>query len=131
MLMHERGRLKTWEGMVVSNNKNTEIYMNNPVVILDKDTGTLIKMGDSLTSGIKNYYDKMISKYRDSGMISMCDSMVYLEFDRYNGILNIDDICTLINYMNNSIGAEKMNKLLSLDEGSLKLEVQRLQDIGF
>lgn len=129
--MHERGRLKTWEGMVVSNNKNTEIYMNNPVVILDKDTGTLIKMGDSLTSGIKDYYDKMISKYRDLGMVSMCDSMVYLEFDRYNGVLNIDDICTLINYMNNSIGAEKLNKLLSLDEGSLKLEVQRLQDIGF
>lgn len=129
--MHERGRLKTWEGMIVSNNKNIEIYMNNPVVILDTDTGTLIKMGDSLTSGIRDYYDKMVSTYKDLGMTSMCDSLLYLEFNRYNGVLDIDGICTLINYMSNSIGAEKLNKLLSLDEGSLKLEVQRLQDIGF
>lgn len=129
--MHECGMLKTYEGMIMSNKSGLEIYMNNPVVILDTEVGTLIKMGDSLTSGIKDYYNTMITALKDSGSSDMADSMLYLEFERYNGVLDIDDICTLINYMNNSIGAEKLNKILSMDEGSLKLEVQRLQDIGF
>lgn len=127
--MHERGFLKVYEGMLL--NEEYGVYMNEPCLIIDRETGSLLKMGDELTSNIKKYYDTMISQYFELGIGVDKSDIVFIKLDRYNGVLDIDEICTLINYMYNSIGKERMNALLEMDDSSLKVKIKELQDIGF
>lgn len=130
--MHENGSLTTYFGMIVEHNvHNSSINMNNPVIVIDTDTGTVLKCGDSLTSNIKEWYETAIKGYLSMGFQDCADALKIIYFDRYNGILDIDGICTLINYIRNSIGADKMKKLLSMNEDGIKQEVERLQSIGF
>lgn len=121
--------LNVYEGMLL--NKEHGVYMNNPCLVIDKETGTLLKMGDELTSNIKKYYDTMMSQYFELGIDIDESDIVFIKLDRYNGVLDIDEICTLINYMHNSIGKERMNALLEMDDSSLKAKIKELQDIGF
>lgn len=57
--------------------------------------------------------------------------LILVKFNEHRN-LTPDEICTCINYMNNSIGPEKMKELLqteSLDE--LKTKLQKFGELGF
>lgn len=130
--MHEIGYLTTYYGMIVEHDVDkSNVHMNNPAIVLDLEVGSVLKMGDELTSDIKDWYDTAVNTYISNGMIDIVDSLQLITFDRYDGILDIDDICTLINYMRNTPGSEKMKALLSMNADDLKQEVERLQSIGF
>lgn len=99
-------------------------------VILDKDTG-LLKYGDS-TKDLNGYFLNMVNKYRKIGFEEMADNLMYIEFDRYDGILSIEEICTFVNYMIMCSGnGERIMKMLNMDEENLKNEIQKLSEIGY
>lgn len=130
--MHEVGSLTTYYGMIVEHNlHNSHVNMNNPVIVVNIETGIVLKMGDEVTSGIKEWYETAVQSYISSGFTEEANAMQLISFDRYSGVLDIDGICTLINYMRNTIGSEKMKKILSMTETELIDEVKKLQDIGF
>lgn len=110
---------------------NSKVHMNNPAIVVDTDTGVVLKMGDSFTSDIKEWYNIAVSAYSEVGSEITANSLKLISFDRYNDVIDIDGICTMINYMRNSIGCEKMNALLNAEAEALKLEIAKLQTIGF
>lgn len=128
---HEIGNLTTMDGMILSK-KTTHMnyYANNPCIIIDKDSGTLLKMGDTTTNPLDDYLKMATDKYRKAGFDDMADAMVLINFDRY-ATLDIEEICTLMNYFMNSIGPEKMRHLLNADETELKTEIEKLAEIGW
>ena len=116
--------------------KNGSIYNNNGImidnmgVIVDKDGG-LIKYGD-VSKGIKECYTNMVDKYLKCGFDDMANDLVYIEFNRYDGILSIEEICTLCNYMImcSAVGS-KLYKLLTMDKDKIKREIKKLSDLGY
>ena len=99
-------------------------------VIIDKNSG-LLKYGDT-TKNLKDYFIEMVSKYRKVGLSDIADDLVYIEFDRYDGILSIEEICTFVNYMVMcSANGERIMKMLNMDEENLKIEIKKLAEIGY
>lgn len=126
--MHEKGVYTVEYGSIY--NKDHSVMMDNIGLIIDKETGTVYKIGDTERTDIEAYYQNIINKYRESGLSDMADNLIFVAFDRYRGILDIDEICTLVNYFFNHIG-EKLMETLSLDEVALKEKIKHLQDVGF
>lgn len=127
-MAHELGNLTTECGMIVG--KKMTYYANNPCIIIDKDSGTLLKMGDTTTNPLDNYLKTATDAYRKAGLDDMADAMILINFDRYS-TLNIEEICTLMNFFMNSIGPRKMAELLNSDETALKVELSRLAEMGW
>lgn len=125
---HEIGNLTTTDGMIVG--KRVTYYANNPCILIDRGSGTLLKMGDSDTNPLDDYYKTAVAAYTECKMQSAVEDLQLIRFDRY-GTLNIDEICTLINYFMQSVGPGKMESILSLDETELKAEIARLAKMGF
>lgn len=99
------------------------LVSQKPVVIIDTETGTLLKVGDSIER--KDYLEEYFNVSRSA----LGEAINYLKFDTEK--LNIDECCTIINYMMNTLGKEGMNNLLDLKEINLICKVFELQEIGF
>lgn len=127
--MHEKGHLTTYFGSIMEKN-NEGCMIDNMSIIISKNTGSVVSYGDTDRSDIVDYYQKYIEKIR-TVMPEDVDNYVLLSFDRYNNILNIDEICSLTNYFLNHIGAERINELLNADESKLKEIIKHIQDCGF
>ena len=125
--MDEYKVFKVKYGSIYNNNG---IMINNMGVIVDKDAG-LIKYGD-VNKGIKECYTNMVDKYLKCGFEDMANDLVYIEFNRYDSILSIEEICTLCNYMVMCSGTgSRLYKLLSMDEDDIKKEIKKLRDLGY
>lgn len=109
-------------------NRHSNACTNNPAVLIDTECGIVLKSGDK--SMIQNYMHTAASEYLDKKMVSIAQTLTVINFDQYR-TLNIDEICTLMNYMQNSIGPRKMNELLTMSETALKAEIKRLTQYGF
>ena len=83
-------------------------------------------------SNLRNYYNKTVKSLRGIGLDDEADNLVLIEFDRYDGVLNIEEICTLCNYIIMVLHdySDIMN-LMSLDENGLRSEISRLQSMGY
>lgn len=124
--MHESGNFTVEDGMIVG--KHVTFYANDLYMIIDVATGIVLKIGDQTTGPLDSYYETLAKSYNAMGM---AEDLKLINFDRYNDVLDIDDICTVLNYFVNSIGSEKMNFLLTRTIPQLKAAVLRLQEIGF
>ena len=129
MELHEKGHYIVEDGMVT--NREHSFFANNVCVILDISSGTLLKIGDKDASNIENQYQTMTKKYRDAGLNQYADDLTFVEFDRYSEVLDIEGICTIVNYLNNCIGEDKTNELLNMTDEELVNKVKYLQGIGF
>ena len=109
-------------------NRYSNACTNNPAILVDTETGVVLKSGDKFM--VQNYMLQAVSQYLNNDLVSMAQALTVITFDRYH-TLNIDEICTLMNYMQNSIGPRKMNELLTMDETALKAEIKRLTLYGF
>lgn len=110
--------------------KKMTFGIDNMAVIIDKQAG-LMKYGD-VDKDMDKYYTEMISKYKKAGFDDMCDNLVYIKFDRYDGILTIEEICTFVNYMLMvSANGNKIMNMLSMSTDEIKSEIARLQNLGF
>lgn len=123
--LHTNGPWSVENGLMVN---KYGACTNNPAVCIDKTTGSVLKCGDD--DMIRKYSATAIDSYIKCGFTDMANSICIITFDRY-GTLNIDEICTLMNYMQNSIGPDKMNTLLNMNPVEIKAEIKRLQSIDF
>lgn len=107
--------------------KDNELHTNNPAVIIDREVGTLLKVGDADYLG--DYYNAFLLRLQ--ACPDMPRNLVYIAFDRYEGILDMHEICTFINMLSNHLGGERVRRLLAMDSGTLKSEIKKFADMGF
>lgn len=129
MELHKLGYYKTENGMLT--NEGRTFFANDICVIVDIDVGTLLNVGDRNTSNISTKYDTMVKKYRDAGLDEYADALLFVEFNKYEQNISRDGICTLVNYLSNCIGSEKMKELFAMDNEALNRKIEQLQEIGF
>ena len=110
--------------------KDSPVFIDNMCIIVDKDTGSIMKYGDAESSDIKQYYETMCKKYRDAGFSDIADALILIEFDRYNGILSIEEICTIVNYGMNC-HSERCLELFDLEADELHKRIAELQGFGY
>lgn len=133
---HTIGFVTVYDGSIVSMDMS-KIY-DKIAIIVDTAVGSFHKVGDP--SWVKDYYNVMVSRLGGIDQ-KLAKSITYIEFnpktgdnnvDEYlNAKLSKDEICTFINYLQNSIGEERMNEILSMDEPKLHMELEKLNKLGF
>lgn len=124
--MEDENKLTVKYGTIYCNG----IGIDNMAVIIDTDGG-LLKFGDA-ERHMRTYYADMTEKYKKSGCGDMCDSLLYIEFDRYKGLLTIEEICTFVNYMRLcSANGERIVKMLNMNAPDIKSELKKLSEIGY
>lgn len=120
MVKHENGIFTVDCGSII--NKQNGMGITNPSVVIDTDTGTVLKIGDAVW--VKDYYNKLCN-------VALDINCTFLTFDRYRGALDVDGICTIMNYMMNSLGQERTCQLIQMPVVDLLKEITRLQLIGW
>lgn len=120
-----RGYFYVEDGML--HNRDNTFHTNNPAVILDREVGTLVKVGD--VDSLGDYFNAFLLRLQSCPDIAR--NLVYIAFDRYEGILDMNEICTFINMLNNHLGGDRVRKLLAMDTGTLKSEIKKFADMGF
>lgn len=109
--------------------ESNRFLINNMSIIVDTEDGIVLKYGDVDTSNICEYYTIMIDKLSKVNK-DMADNIKLIKFDRYNGILSIEDICCIVNYGMNC-HSERFMKLFEMNEQDLKNEIKRLRNYGY
>ena len=111
-------------------NEEETLLIDNMGIIVDKQVGSILKYGDINTSDILNYYHTMLDKYRAAGLDDIADDLVFISFDRYNGKITIEEICTIVNYGMNS-HSERFLEIYNLEETALHERIKQLQNYGY
>lgn len=139
--LHENGPCTVMYGSIYGFNK---CMIENPAVIIalpesDDDIVVLYKYGP--VDRLSGIYDDMREKYEAAGFKDMADALVLINFNTSSGLadydkttgakLTSDEICTLINYMNNSIPLKTYKKLTAFDEAGLHTKIKELTEYGF
>lgn len=110
-------------------NSNSGCIIECMSVIIDKNA-SLLKYGNS--EGVFDYYNHITSKYREIGLEDMANDLIYVEFDKYSGILTIEEICTFANYMVMcSANGQKLFNMLQMERSQLKAEIKKLSEMGY
>lgn len=137
-MMHDKCAYYTQCGSIFSRYNPGFMVDEDVTVLLDIGSGTLLKVGRK--EDVEKYHNKMYTEYVQTGYFTMIRDLKLITFHvKYENLgfapegynFDIDEVCTLINYLGNTIGAEKMNWLLGLSLDDLKTEIHRLQEIGF
>lgn len=127
-MTHENGPWTNQDGLLINQYTGVGVNAYEIAVVLDLDTGVVLKHGEE--SMCTEYL--MIQRARMALLFPEdAQSIILVKFNEHQN-LTPDEICTCINYMNNSIGPEKMKQLLqteSLDE--LKTKLQKFGELGF
>lgn len=122
-------QLKVINGTIYTHN-GAGTGIDNLAMIYNIYDGYVHKYGENKDE-LKDYYESIVSSYRAFGLNKLADSHIYLEFDRYNDSLTIEEICTFANYLitvNANLNARRM---LDLDIKDLKNEIIKLKEFGF
>lgn len=122
---HENGPFEEIDGSVYC--KLTGTILEHPAILVDLETGTVLKNADE--DIVKAYFGTFCSEILKIEPKSVYNYKVIV-FDKYRN-LSVDEICTLMNYMRNSIGPEKMRELLSMRPEHLKEKLNKLVEIGW
>lgn len=110
---HENGPFEEIDGSIYC--KLTGRILEHPAILVDLGTGTILKNADE--SIVKAYFTTFCSEILKIEPKSVYNYKVIV-FDKYKN-LSVDEICTLMNYMRNSIGPEKMRELLCMEPDHL------------
>lgn len=140
MFTHEIGPWYTDNGSMISRITHTILDEDIAVCItVDADDNSLILHKIGKMEFIKNYYDTAVQRLAGIGCQDLANewklisfNVQYPEFnfapEDYN--FTIDEICTLINWWNNSPGAEG-SKILTMPIDDAKDKLEMLSRIGF
>ena len=123
---HENGIFTVEDGSIFC--KMTNTIIENPAIMIDMETGGVLKNGD--VSIVAPYFHTFCERHKKMGMEEELKWFKVITFEKY-GAFSADELCTLMNYMRNSIGPEKMAALLNMDEKDLKEKLQKLSEIGW
>lgn len=138
--LHRNGPCKVQYGSIY----NLNGYMiERPAVILDitkdpDDILTLHRYGPA--DAIKGTYDTMHDRYVRAGFTEMAENLVMITFDTITGFADYDrmtgakftadEICTLINWLGNTIHVKNFNELLASEEAA-HAKLEELMSFGF
>lgn len=141
---HQNGPLKTEYGSIYGFNGN---MIENPAIILDipeetdddSEIITLHKYGNA--EDMQKIHKTMLAHYINAGFDDMAKSITLIEFntltgcadyDRFSGAkFSTDEICTLINYLNNSITIRQFKELFEGEEMHIHERLAKLASFGF
>lgn len=124
--MEAENKLKVEYGTIYSYG----IGIDNMAVVIDADCG-LLKFGDA-ERNMRSYYNESIEKYKKAGLEDICNNLIYIEFDRYAGVLTIEEICTFVNYMRLcSANGKKILEMFEMDKSELKVRLRELNEMGY
>lgn len=140
MFTHEIGPWYTDNGSMISRITHTMLDEDIAVCItVDADDNSLILHKIGKMEFIKNYYDTAVQRLASIGCQDLANewklisfNVQYPEFNfapkGYN--FTIDEICTLINWWNNSPGSEG-GEILTMSIDNAKDKLAMLSRIGF
>lgn len=123
---HENGTFYTEGGSIIS--RISGKIIEEPSTLLDISTGTVLKHGE--TSNTAKWLEKARRAYRDSGFPENANAMHLITYNKY-GTLSLDQICTMMNFLPNTLGAERVRELLQMEEEKLKSELTYLYTLGW
>lgn len=120
--------------------------IEQPAVILDmsdKDDSnsilTLLKYGSH--ERIKPLFEHMRTKYKSAGFDEIADNLTLISFNTVTGFADYDkmtnakfttdEICTLINWMQNVIPVKSFIELIESDETTIHERLAQLASFGF
>lgn len=126
--MHEKGPMIVQYGSIYPKDGSFSYMINNLFMIINKEWCSVLKYGE-MKVDVPEYYEKIREKYSRVSPED-ADNIILITFDRYDGILDIDEICTLGNYFLNHVG-EGMLKIFDINETELKEKIKKLQEYGF
>ena len=140
MFTHEIGPWYTDNGSMLSRITGTMLDEDIAVCItIDANDNSLILHKIGKMAFIKDYYDTAVQRLASIGCQEIANEWKLISFNvqypEFNFVpegynFTIDEICTLINWWNNSPGAEGSKILtMSIDDAKDKLEL--LSRIGF
>ena len=119
------------------------LMVEKPAVILDisEDPEDILHMlGYGSAENIRKKYDTMREKYIAAGFPKMAETLVIIRFDTLTGFADYDrmtdakfttdEICTLINWLCNSIYVKDFNNFL-VSEDAAHNKLAQLASFGF
>lgn len=135
--LHRIGPCHVENGSILSEYNNGLMLDEDTTILVDIETGTLLKYGHK--NMVEKYYNKAV-KESAKMQIDLCDTWRLITFyvkhdeldfapDGYN--LDIDEICTIINWLNNNIGGQAMSEFLNSSIEEIRTKIASLQKIGF
>lgn len=104
--------------------KASNVIVETPALVIDKETGGVLKRGNA--ESIKQYFDKLTN-----GIPEYAEDYILIEFDRFSGPFNSEEICTLLNYMCNCHDKELFNEILTMDIEVLKEKLGKWTELGW
>lgn len=129
------------------NKYNDGIMLDEDIAILidscpEDDRGIVLKVGKY--ENVLKYFNSLIEKYNKNNIPEYYETMSIIKFNvMFEGVeenpkgfkpngynFTVDEICTIINWFLNCIGAE-MDKFLHLSLDEAKAKIIKLQEIGF
>lgn len=123
---HQNGMYTVLGGSIY--NKYTGCLIEEPATLLDINTGTVLKMGEK--EYVERYMHKASDNFRKTGFQEDADALRLIAYEKY-GALSIDQICTIMNYLPNSLEPERVQELLGMSQETLVGELNKLYEIGW
>lgn len=135
--MHEKCNYYVQYGSIYSHSNPGVMLDEDITIVVDTEVGSLLKIGKK--DWVEKYFHDMCNKYVSAGFPEMNDHLQLITFHvKYENLgfapegynFDIDEICTIINWFNNSIG-DKLKWFLGLSLDDAKAHIKKLQEIGF
>ena len=123
---HQNGMYAVLGGSIL--NKYTGCLIEEPATLLDINTGTVLKMGEK--EYVERYMRKAFDNFRKTGFPENADALALITYDKYKS-LTADQICTLMNYLANSLEPERVQEILSASWETMTQELNKLYEIGW
>ena len=105
-------------------NKSSNAIIENPALVIDKATGGVLKRGNK--EPVARYFEKLVNKIPE-----YAEDYLLLEFDRFSGLFDTEEICTVLNYLCNCHDAEIFNKVMTMDIAVLKNKISKWTECGW
>ncbi len=121
---HMNGSYTTDTGSII--NRHTGCIIEEPAILLDTETGTALKAGEA--EYVTRYLSKAYDAYKRVG--SNPSYLQIITFDKYKH-LTIDQICALLNYLQNHLEEKQVSNLLSMNKNDLIAKLNKLYEIGW
>lgn len=125
--MHEDCAYSTENSYICCKNKRIADSKKGVAMVVDINCGTLLKIGK--INDMINYATTVRDSYNKIGLPMVANDIVLIIYDETSK-LSSDEICTIINWFNNSIGP-KMKEFIELDYDEALKEIKRLKELGF
>lgn len=125
----------------VKNNKIVSIINENLILdeavglVLDKSVGTLLHIGNKESA--TDYFNTTVHAYSSRGLDDIAKDITLITFfirpenSSDEDKLTADEICTIVNWLNNCIGNDKVNKFLSYNHSQLTELAKTLVNFDF